>query len=162
MKTDTPAQQAPEAGNGLGSAAEIEALADQLTACADDLHKRIRKDIDAYKGKPVPEKQQALARALFDEEQELRVRANGLYADAATLVVQSLGKSQQHVVELTVAAAEKIRKITLLGDVTGLVGGLLALAGAAATGKPAAIVLALEKIRRQLKAIDAHKAKKPA
>lgn len=149
------------AAGGLASVAEIEALADQLSACADDLHQRVMKEINSYKGRPVPDKVQALARALIDDEAVLRERANGLYADAATIVVKSLGKSQQQVVALTVAAADKIRRIALIGDVAGLVGGLLGLAGAAATGHPAPIVLALENIRKQLKAIDAHRAKKP-
>jgi hypothetical protein len=38
----------------------------------------------------------------------------------------------------------------LLGDAAGLVAGLLMLAGAAATGKPAPILLALEKITHQV------------
>lgn len=160
---DVPAAAAAAHGqDGLSSVAEIEALADHLTACADNLHERIMNDLARYEGKPVPPRQQAITRALFDDEQVLRQQANGLYADATTIVVKGLGKSQQQVVELTVAAAEKIRKITLLGDVAGLVGGLLKLAGAAATGQAAPIVLALEKIRKQMKAIDAHSAKKPA
>lgn len=161
--TETEAGKEPAAPGGLASIAEIEALADQLSACADELHKRIMKQINSYtsRGQPVPPQQQSIARALLDDEAVLRERANGLYADAATIVVKSLGKSQQHVMALTAAAAEKIRKIALLGDVAGLVGGLLGLAGAAATGNPVPIVLALENIRRQTKAIEAHSPKKP-
>ena len=93
----------------------------------------------------------------------LRQRANGLYADAATYIVKSLGKSQQGIVALTTAAAGKIRKIALIGDVTGLVAGLLSLAGAAATGQAMPIIMALDKIHKQMKAIDSHKAPpKPA
>jgi hypothetical protein len=118
------------------------------------------KDIKAHSG-GYSDAEQATARALFDDELLLRQRANSLYADAATYVVKTLGKPQQHVLELTAAAAEKIRKITLIGDVTGLVGGLLALAGAAATGQAAPILVALEKIRVQLKAVAADLPKKP-
>ena len=147
--------------NGLSNVAQVEALADQLSACADQLHARVMQDIKAHKDGAFSDAEQAAARALLDDEVVLRQRANGLYADAATYVVKALGKPQQHVVELTAAAAEKIRKIVLLGDVTGLVAGLLSLAGAAATGQAAPIVLALEKIRLQVQALQAHQPAKP-
>lgn len=143
---------------GLASVPHIIELADQLTACADQLHERIMRDIRAYEGGPVPDKIQATARALLDDELLLRQRANGLYADAATFIVKSLGKSQQGIVALTAEAAEKIRKIALIGDVTGLVGSLLLLAGSAATGQPAGIITALDKINTQVKAIKSHRA----
>ena len=148
-----------DAGNsGLASVPQIVELADQLSACADQLHERIMRDIRAYDGGPVPEKVQATARALLEDELLLRQRANGLYADAATFIVKSLGKSQQGIVALTSEAAEKIRKIALVGDVTGLVAGLLHLAGAAATGQAGSIIAALDKINTQLKAIKSHQA----
>ena len=142
---------------GLASVPDIVELADQLSACADQLHERIMRDIRAYDGGPVPDKVQATARALLEDELLLRQRANGLYADAATFIVKSLGKSQQGIVALTSEAAEKIRKIALVGDVTGLVAGLLHLAGAAVSGQPAGIITALEKINTQLKAIKTHR-----
>ena len=147
--------------NGLASVAQIEALADQLSACADEIHARVMKDIKAHNGGPFSDAEQATARALLDDELLLRQRANSLYADAATYVVKTLGKPQQHVMELTVAAAEKIRKIAMIGDVVGLVGGLLSLAGAAATGQAAPILAALKKIRDQLKAVKADLPKPP-
>lgn len=154
-----PAPAKASAGNsGLASVPQIVELADQLSACADQLHERIMRDIRAYDGGPVPAKVQATARALLEDELLLRQRANGLYADAATYIVKSLGRSQQGIVALTSEAAEKIRKIALVGDVTGLVAGLLHLAGAAATGQAAGIITALDKINNQLKAIKAHQA----
>ena len=148
---------------GLASVAQIVELADQLSACADGLHERIMRDIRAYDGGIVPADVQATARALLEDELLLRQRANGLYADAATYVVKSLGKSQQGVVALTTAAAEKIRKIALIGDITGLVAGLLHLAGAAATGQAASVITALDKIHTHIKAIETNKAPaKPA
>lgn len=146
--------------NGLASVEQIEALADQLSACADQIHVRVMKDIKAHDG-PFSDADQATARALLDDELLLRQRANSLYADAATYVVKTLGKPQQHVIELTAAAAEKIRKIALIGDVVGLVGGLLSLAGAAATGQAAPILAALDKIRTQIRAVQADLPKKP-
>lgn len=146
--------------NGLASVPEIEALADQLSKCADELHKRIVKDIGAHHDGPVSEADQAVARALLDDELVLRQRANSLYADGASLIVKSLGRPQQHVNELTAAAAEKIRQIGSIRNVVGLVAGLLALAGAAASGQPAPIVLALEKIKHQVEKINASSVKK--
>lgn len=147
--------------NGLASVPQIEALADQLSACADEIHARVMKDIKAHNGGPVSDVEQATARGLLDDELLLRQRANSLYADAATYVVKTLGKPQRHVLELTAAAAEKIRKIAMIGDVVGLVGGLLSLAGAAATGQAAPILVALEKIRTQLQAVRADLPKPP-
>jgi hypothetical protein len=164
----TPAQAkaapapAAAAQGGLASVPQIVELADQLSACADQLHERIMRDIRAYDGGIVPAHVQATARALLEDELVLRQRANGLYADAATYVVKSLGKSQQGVVALTTAAAEKIRKIALIGDVTGLVAGLLQLAGAAATGQAASVITALDKIYTNIKAIETHQPAKPA
>lgn len=146
--------------NGLASVAQIEALADQLSACADQVHARVMKDIKSHQG-PFSDAEQATARALLDHEVLLRQRANSLYADAATYVVKTLGKPQAHVLELTAAAAEKIRKIAVIGDVVGLVGGLLSLAGAAATGQAAPILAALDKIRTQVKAVQTDRPKKP-
>ncbi|MET0982869.1 MAG: hypothetical protein ABWY02_12260 [Telluria sp.] len=153
-----PRAKADPGKGGLASVPQIIELADQLSACADQLHERIMRDIRAYNGGPVPDKVQATARALLEDELLLRQRANGLYADAATFIVKSLGKSQQGIVALTTRAAEKIRKIALIGDVTGLVGSLLLLAGSAATGQAAGIITALEKIDAQLKAIKTHSA----
>ncbi|HEU4375617.1 MAG TPA: hypothetical protein VFS02_19130 [Telluria sp.] len=148
--------------NGLASVPQIEALADQLSACADEIHARVMKDIKAHNGGPFSDAEQATARALLDDELLLRQRANSLYADAATYVVKTLGRPQAHVMQLTADAAEKIRKIAMLGDVVGLVGGLLMLAGAAATGQAAPILAALQKIRDQLKAVKTDLPKPPA
>lgn len=143
-----------ETGKALSSVAGVEALADQLSACADELHERILRDLRSQGSDTTGDAAQAAARALFNDELLLRQQANALYADAAASVVKDLGASQQQVAALTAAAAEKIRKIAVIGDVTGLVGGLLLLAGAAATGSAAPIVAALETVRKQLKSLD--------
>lgn len=142
--------------DGLASTGEVEALADQLSASADALHKRIIKAVKAQKG-PFSDEQQALLRSLSDDEQLLRQHANRLYADAATAVVPSLGVPQQHIMALTSAAVEKIRKIAELGELVGLVGGLLSLAGAAAAGKLSGVVDALEQVRTHLAGVRAHR-----
>lgn len=152
--------------HGLSTPAEIEALADQLSTCADELHASIVRAVKAHNGGAIGEADQTAARALFDEELLLRQRANALYADSATIIVKSLSASQQHIVEITAAAAEKIRKITLISDAAALVAGLVGLAGAAASGNAGLIFKALETVHKHAKAVgvdlDAAKAAKAA
>lgn len=141
--------------DGLSDIAQIEALADQLSVCADELHARIMRDITSRKGATMSDEEQNLARRLLDDEMMLRQQANSLYADAAKIVVESLGKSQQHVMALTIAAGEKIRKIAMIGNVTSLVAGLLGLAAAAGSGNAVAIIAALESVSKRIKAVEA-------
>lgn len=158
----TPAGEAGAAASALSSTDKIVELADHLSSCADRIHERVMKEIRSYGGGPVPEQVQASARILFEDEVLLRQRANGLYADAAALVVKGLGKQQAHLVKLTADAAEKIRKIGVIGEVTGLVGALLALAGAATTGQPLSILAAIDKVEKHGRTLDALKPKPPA
>jgi class 3 adenylate cyclase len=155
-----PAGGTPEPG-GLATVAQVEELADQLSACADKIHERVMREIKSFKGGPVPEARQAAARALLDDEVVLRQRANGLYADAATYIVRSLGKSQLHVMALTKDAGEKIVKITHIGDAVSLVARLLGIAAAVATGQPAPIMLSLEYLKHQLDLMALHNAPPP-
>ena len=144
-------------GNGLSTPAEVEALADQLSACADQLHARLTDEAAAVGAMPAASAARARRReqlaAMEDAEQLLRQRADSLYQDAAGAIVATLGQPQQEVLRLTAAAAEKIRKITLLGDAIGLVAGLVALAGGALLKQPTAVVAALEVIRVQMAAV---------
>lgn len=150
------------ADKALASLAQVEALADQLSAAADEIHVRVMKEVNAYQNRPATEAEKALARGMLEDETVLRQRANGLYADAATYAVQSLSISQQQLMQLTADAAEKIRKIARLADAAGLVGALLMLAGAAATGHAAAIVAAVERLGKQVKQINASSPNKAA
>ena len=129
--------------HGLSTPAEVEALADQISACADQLHARLEAAAAAAAGASLP----AAAAA--------RQRANGLYADAAAAIVAGLDEPQREVIRLTAAAAEKIRSIARLGDTLGLVAGLLALAGGVASAQPGPVLAALETIRLQLAAVKA-------
>ena len=154
--------QATDQRPALSSVADIEALADQLSASADEIHARVMAEIRKYKGGAVNEAEQALARGMLDDEVLLRQRANGLYADAATYVVKSLSASQAQLMQLTADAAEKIRKIGRIADAAGLIGGLLMLAGAAATGQPAPIIVAIERLGKHIKKIQASSPNKAA
>jgi len=149
---------ASAAPGGLATVAQVEELADQLSACADRIHERVMSEIKSFKGGAIPEARQSAARALLDDEVVLRQRANGLYADAATYIVRSLGKPQAHVLALTKDAAEKIAKITHIGDAVSLVARLLGIAAAVATGQPAPILLSLEYLKHQLDLMALHNA----
>lgn len=159
------AHGAPAAGNtgateasanrGLSSMRHVVELADGLSTIADRLHERILAEIRSHDGRGVPPHVQDAMRRLLDDEMVLRQRANTLYADAAAFVIQGLEQPQSRLVTLTAEAAEKIRRIGVIGQVTGLVGGLLSLAGAVASGQPTPVALALEKIHLHSTALDA-------
>jgi hypothetical protein len=140
-----PPDTAPD--HALSTMPQVIELADALSAFADQLHERIMADIRSHQGGAIPEPTRAAMRALFDDEMLLRQRANSLYADAAAFVMRDLGQPQGQLIALTRDAAQKIHRIGVIAEATGLVSGLLSLAGAAMAGQPAAIVLALEKIR---------------
>ena len=146
---------------GMATIGEVEALADQLSANADALHKRLVEEIRAHQG-GFSDAEQALLRALNDDEQLLRQRANSLYADAAAAVLPALKAPQQHIMALTAAAAEKIRKIGKIGEVVGLVGALLALAGSAMSGNLGGVIDALEQVQTHTAGVAAHQKKPPA
>jgi hypothetical protein len=144
-----------ESNNGLESRVQVEALADQLSAIADEIHKRVMRDIRSHNGGPINDTEQAIARALLEDEILLRQRANGLYAEAATYVVQSLGVSQQALMQLTAEAGEKIRHINRIASIAGLAGASLLMAGAVASGKPQAVIAAVERMSKQVKLVKA-------
>lgn len=146
---------------GLSRTQHVVELADGLSHIADQLHERIMREIRSYDGRSVPQQVQDTMRKLFDDETVLRQRANSLYADAAAYVIQGLDQPQSTLVALTADAAKKIRRITVIAEVTGLVGGLLLLAGAVASGKPTPVALALEKIQLHSTALDALKPTPP-
>ena len=143
------APSAPTAArdDALSGMPQVIELADELSAFADQLHERIMAEIRSHGGRSVPDHVRDAMRALFDDEMLLRQRANSLYADAAAFVIRDLGQPQSKLVGLTTDAARKIRRIGVIGEAAGLVGGLLSLAGAAMAGQPAGVVLALDKIR---------------
>lgn len=145
----------PSPGEALASAGKVEELADRLTACADAIHARVMRDIHRYPN-GVPEAEQNAALTLLDSEQELRQRADSLYADAAACVVSSLGQSQQHLIQLTADAAVKIQTITRIGDGISLVARLVGLAAAAASGQGLVVIAALDALKAQMGVIAAH------
>ena len=156
MTASAPKPPVQTPGAALATAAQVEELADQLSACADQIHERVMAGIKAYHGGPVPELVKAASRKLLDDEQVLRQRANAMYLEAATLIVHSLGQSQAHIVKLTADAAAKIKHLVKLVDTAGMVGRLLELSGAALSGNPVLILRALEDMHHMLDAIALH------
>jgi hypothetical protein len=148
----------PTPPEALATAHQVEELADRLSACADSIHERVMRDIRRHEGDDVPASEQTAARALLDAEIELRQHANRLYADAAACIVSSLGQPQQHLVALTLEAADKIARIVHIGDGISLVARLLGLAAAAATGQVSAILASLQLLKAQLDTIAADNA----
>jgi hypothetical protein len=161
QKPAAPAAPPPSPAEALATAKQVEELADKLSACADSIHERVMRDIrrsqDQHHGE-VPEAEQSVARALLDAEVELRQRADRLYLDAATCIVSSLGRSQQHLVGLAADAAKKIQTITRIGDGITLVARLLGFAAAAATGQVLPILAAADLLRAQLDVVAVHEA----
>jgi hypothetical protein len=133
--------------NALSTMQCVVDLADSVVCIADDLHERILQEIAGYNDRTMPDAQKALMRALTDDERLLRQYAHALYADAATFVIQDLKEPQHRLMALTADAAEKIRRIGVIGEVTGLVGGILLLVGSIARGQFSKVGAALEKIQ---------------
>lgn len=140
--------------NALSSTEQVIALADTIVDVADTLHERLIEDILRYDGRPMPAAQQATTRRLLDDELLLRQHAQSLYADAATFVLQGLKQPQGRLMALTTDAAEKIRRIGVISEVTGLVGGILSLAGGIVTGQLSQVEEAFEKIRLHHTTLD--------
>lgn len=132
---------------------DIEALADQFSACADALHQRLMRAIRqrgvAPAGHP-DELSNKGAEALFDLEVTLRQRANSLYLDAAELAGRGLAGQQQQLRELMEQARQRIDQIAHLKDMIDISAELLALGAALASGKPERLLAPLEKLRKQL------------
>jgi hypothetical protein len=157
MAAGALARPLENAMNALSQPADVAALADELSAAADAIHARVLADLATHAGAPVPEADQAAMRALFDAEVLLRQRANGLYADAAAAVVKSLALPQQQLMALAAEARTKIRTITRISDALSLSGALLTVAGAAVTGQLPVMVTAVERLRRTVLAVQAHR-----
>ena len=140
-------------GQALDHPASIEALADSLSLCADELHARIMKAITARTatGKPARLDQsisQEAAQALFATEVELRQRANGLYMAAAAHAAFGLELARQNALAVTHAMQQKIRQINRLQDLIGIGADLLEFAAAAASGNPDHLLSALTAMRQ--------------
>lgn len=129
---------------GLANQKEMEAFADQLTACADSIHERLMKAITR---KEVGRNE---AQAIFQEEARLRQLANGLYLDAVNCVVVGLADPQKIILGVVDAAKDRIREIREVAKLINLIAGLISLALAASGGKPAPVLAALKELKKDI------------
>jgi hypothetical protein len=132
----------------LSTQKQVEALAEQLTACADAIHSRL---MNAIKKKEIDRVQ---AQAMFQDEALLRQRANGLYIDAAKCLVEGLARSQASLLGTIDLAAREIRSMKNIASTIDLVADILVLAAAAYAAKPGPILAALKEIRDDIQALD--------
>jgi hypothetical protein len=134
--------------------AQLETLADHLSACADALHKRLMRAIrQPTPDGALPGISQGVAQALFENEVTLRQRANSLYLDAAVLAASGLGPQQQQLLDLTAIAQKKIDRIDRLKDLVDLAAELISLGAAVATGKPEKLLTPLENLKHHIEAL---------
>ncbi len=122
----------------------IEALADSLTECADAYRDRLQLGIRQG------ELDQDHARVCFDDEMLLRERASGLYADAASLIIQEIDAGHSELIRLLKQASERLRAVQRVVDIGSLIGDLLTLATGVAAANPGSVIVALGQIRSQL------------
>lgn len=153
--TASPTNDTMPRAKALSSMPHIIELADSLVHIADVLLARILQEILSHEGRTMRDAEQAAMRGLMDDELLLRQRAQALYADAATLVITGLNQPQSRLMALTAAAAEHIRRIGKIGEITSLIGGILGLAGAMATGQLSQVAAAIKKIHSHSKALAA-------
>jgi len=134
--------------------ARLEALADQLSASADALHRRLMRALrqPAPDG-ALPGISQAVAQALFETEVRLRQRAVSLYLDAAVLAGGQLAQQQQQLTDLAARAAALIARVDKVKDLLDLGGELISAGAAVASGKPERILPALEKLKHHIEAL---------
>lgn len=137
----------------LANQKQVEALADNITGCADSIHNRLmkaitNKEIDQY-----------TAQSIFQDEAMLRQRANSLYIDAANCVVDGLAETQKSIIGLIDTANEKIKTIKKIASFIDLIADLLVLAAAAYAAKPAPILAALKEVKEDVDALS--KGKQP-
>lgn len=127
---------------------QVEAFADNITACADDIHGRL---IEAIKDNKID---QITAQQIFQNEASLRQHANTLYIDAANFVVDGLGESHTSLIDLIGSARESIRTMEKMAGTIGLIANLILLAAAACTAKPGPILSAMKSVQSDILALN--------
>jgi hypothetical protein len=159
----TPAlSPAPAAATPAGVEANVAALADSLSSCADALHERIMHAIRQRQpgnataspaGDLADGITQDSAQALFDHEVLLRQSANTLYVQAAVLATSDLDSVRQELTDVTASARDTLRHVAKVQALAALTADLVALAGALAAGKPARWPAAIRQVRDRVTAL---------
>jgi hypothetical protein len=128
----------------LANREQVEALADNITKCADSIHARLLK---AIKNKEIDH---SAAQSIFQNEASLRQRANSLYIDAARCIVENLAEPQENLMALIDTAKETIKTIKEVARIIDLIADLLVLATAVYDAKPAPILAALKEVKESI------------
>lgn len=159
----TPAlSPVPAAATPAGAEADVAALADSLSACADSLHERIMHAIRQRQpgnastspaGDLAHGITQDTAQALFDHEVLLRQSANTLYVQAAVLASAGLDSVRQELMDVTASARDTLRHVAKVQALVALAADLVALAGALAGGKPGQWPAAIRQVRDRVTAV---------
>jgi uncharacterized protein YgfB (UPF0149 family) len=137
---------------------DLEALADSLSASADELHQRIMRGIrqqQRLEGNGKGGLSHGAAQALFENEVALRQQANSLYVDAASHSLEGMGVNQQELLRLAAEARQAIRHIERVKDLAGISADLLAVAAAIAAARPEHLAAPLESLKQTLAARQA-------
>ncbi len=140
---------------------DLEALADSLSASADELHQRIMRGIrqtqrlDGGNGQAGAPLTHGAAQALFENEVALRQQANSLYVDAASHSLEGMGVTLPELLRLAAEARDTIRRIERVRELAGISADLLAVAAAIAAARPEHLAAPLESLKRQLAARQA-------
>lgn len=137
---------------------DLEALADSLSASADELHQRIMRGIrqqQRLEGNGKGGLSHGAAQALFENEVALRQQANSLYVDAASHSLEGMGVSQQELLRLAAEARQAIRHIERVKELAGISADLLAVAAAIAAARPEHLAAPLESLKQTLAARQA-------
>lgn len=138
---------------------DLEALADSLSASADELHQRIMRGI--RREQPLEGSNGAgglshgAAQALFENEVALRQQANSLYVDAASHALEGLGVTLEELLRLADEARAAIRRIERVKELAGISADLLALATAIVAARPEHLAAPLQSLQRHLAARQA-------
>lgn len=133
------------------SPSDLEALADALSASANELHRRIMRAL-RHEQHLNGGLSQGAAQALLENEVAMRQQANNLYVDAAKLALQGLPVARQELLDLAAGARQTIRRINQLKDLVGISADLLSVAAALAAGRPEHLAAPLESLKKRLAA----------
>lgn len=128
----------------LANRAQIEAIAAELTKCADVVHERIMHEV---KRKKIGLHE---AQLIFQDEVILRQKANGLYIDAANCVVEGLAETQKSLLTTIDTAKQHLKNIKDITALIDLTADLIVLAAAINAAKPSAILAALKEVKEDV------------
>lgn len=135
---------------------DLEALADSLSASADELHQRIMRGIRRQQRLDGSHGADGLthgaAQALFENEVALRQQANSLYVDAASHSLEGLGVTLEELLRLSSAARAAIGRVERVKELAGISADLLALAAAVAAARPEHLAAPLASLKQHLAA----------